>query len=130
MPEELAEQLSRFTPDGSALDRDSLLFAAGRASVRPSRRWPALAGALAAGQVLTLVLLWPRPAPPIGPVVKGPPAVEPAEAPAEPDQLGSLNRRLLQHGADDLAPPTPVDALAPAGPPLHALADAPPPGLD
>ena len=133
MPEELAELLSRFTPDGSALDRDALLFAAGRASVRPGRRWPAVAGALAACQVLTLVLLWPRPAPPsgslAGPTV--PPGVEVATLPdPDPAQLGSLNRRLLQPGGDDLAPPAPVHSLAPAGPPLHALADAPPPGLD
>jgi hypothetical protein len=133
MPEEIAEQLSRFTPDGSALDRDALLFAAGRASVRPGRRWPAVAGMLAACQIVTLVLLWPRPAPPPGPLAAPtvPPGVELAALPdADPAQLGSLNRRLLQPGGDDLAPPAPVDSLAPAGPPLHALADAPPPGLD
>ena len=46
MSEPLAERLSRFTPDGSGLDRDALLFAAGRASARPNRRWVALAAAL------------------------------------------------------------------------------------
>ena len=50
MSEPLAERLSRFTPDGAGLDRDSLLFAAGRASARPSRRWQALAAALAASR--------------------------------------------------------------------------------
>jgi hypothetical protein len=52
----LIRQLSRFTPDGSGLDRDALLFAAGRAAARPSRRWQVLAGALAASQLVTLGL--------------------------------------------------------------------------
>ena len=60
MSEPLAERLSRFTPNVSGLDRDALLFAAGRASVRPSRYWQAFAGVLAASQVMTLVCLWPR----------------------------------------------------------------------
>ncbi len=60
MSEPLAERLSRFTPDAGKLDRDALLFAAGRASARPGRRWMALTGALAASQLLTLLFLWPR----------------------------------------------------------------------
>lgn len=51
MPEPLAERLSRFTPDGGGLDRDALLFAAGRASARPGPArfvWPALTAGLAA----------------------------------------------------------------------------------
>jgi hypothetical protein len=48
MPEEpVVERLSRFTPDAGGLDRDSLLFAAGRASARPNRPWVALAAGLA-----------------------------------------------------------------------------------
>lgn len=134
MPEDLAERLSRFTPDGSGLDRDALLFAAGRASVRPTRRWAAGAGALAACQVLTLVLLWPRPVPPSTP--PGTPASSPTlieraapSPPSDPDELGALTRRVLRSGAEDLAPPAPVEALAPADTPLNASA-APPPGLD
>ena len=60
MSEPFAERLSRFTPDGSGLDRDALLFAAGRASVRHNRRWRVVAGGLAASQLLTLLLLWPH----------------------------------------------------------------------
>ena len=41
------ERLGRFTPDGSGIDRDALLFAAGRASVKPDRRWQSVAGLLA-----------------------------------------------------------------------------------
>src|SRR5258708_51910 len=55
-----AEQLKRFTPDRGGLDRDALLFSAGRAAARPNRRWMALAGALAACQLVSLGLLWSR----------------------------------------------------------------------
>ncbi len=60
MSEPLAERLSRFSPDASGLNRDALLFAAGRASVRTGRYWQAFAGVLAASQLLTLFCLWPR----------------------------------------------------------------------
>ncbi len=56
----LVKRLRGFSPDHAALDRDALLFAAGRAAARPSRRWQALAGALAACQLISLTLLWPR----------------------------------------------------------------------
>jgi hypothetical protein len=58
----LIRRLSRFTPDSAGLDRDALLFAAGRASACPNRRWMALSGALAASQIITLGLfLWAGP---------------------------------------------------------------------
>src|ERR1700722_1998797 len=60
MSEPLAERLKQFTPNGAALDRDALLFHAGRASVRAPGGWKMLAAALAAGQIVTLALLWPR----------------------------------------------------------------------
>ena len=47
MSESFTERLSRFTPDGAGLDRDALLFAAGKASARPNRRWRILCSALA-----------------------------------------------------------------------------------
>ncbi len=56
----LAAQLSRFTPDRGVLDRDALIFAAGRASANKRRRWRVIAGTLAASQLLTLCILWPR----------------------------------------------------------------------
>jgi len=125
MSEELTERLSRFTPAGGALDRDAVVFAAGRASARPSRRWVALAGGLAASQLLTLALLWPRPAAPGGvPVAKSPPAVAPAP-PAEPapqPPAGSLAEWTLgQHAAEaDLPPLRPVADLRPDAQPLRA----------
>jgi hypothetical protein len=56
----LAKQLRQFTPTSGALDRDALIFSAGRASAKKHVGWKALAGALAASQLLTVVLLWPR----------------------------------------------------------------------
>src|SRR5438477_4896996 len=99
MSEPFVERLSRFTPDGAGLDRDALLFAAGRASARPNRRWQALAAALAVGQVLTLALLWPRPpdaapAPPAVAPTPAPAAQPPTAAPEKPQSWAS-SRRLL-----------------------------------
>jgi hypothetical protein len=129
-----AERLSRFTPDGTGLDRDGLLFAAGRASARPNRRWVALAGGLAACQLLTLTLLWPRPTPSVDGVVKLPAPGEVAEPttarPAEASELWVLNRRVLLSEDGDLPPATPAGMLVPGNPPLHAFTASPPAGLE
>jgi hypothetical protein len=134
MPEPLPERLSRFTPDGTALDRDALLFAAGRASVRPSRHWAVLAGLLAASQVVSLVLLWPSPMSPVEPGVgsSSTPEVAASAPPAGSDAAdqAALNRRVLESPDNDLPPPRPVDALVPSDPPLYAFASPPPGGLD
>ena len=66
MSEPFLERLSRFTPDAGSLERDALLFAAGRGSARPNRMWVTLAAMLASTQVLSLVLLWPQPMSRIG----------------------------------------------------------------
>src|SRR6516165_4232079 len=58
MSEPILERLSRFTPDAGRLDRDALMFAAGRASARPNRGWITLAGVLAGTQALMLAVLW------------------------------------------------------------------------
>jgi hypothetical protein len=122
MSEPLAERLSRFTPDGSGLDRDALLFAAGRASARPGRRWKAVAGVLAASQLLTLVFLWPRTPVAVPSVSPTPPvAIEPSSPSAAPADPGSwtMNLRIL-NALDDLPPPTASDSLVPDDPPLRA----------
>ncbi|HBI42220.1 MAG TPA: hypothetical protein DDY78_05090 [Planctomycetales bacterium] len=125
MSEPFAERLSRFTPDRSGLDRDALLFAAGRASVRPGRRWKAMASALAASQLLTLVFLWPHtphqgadaPRSPFAPAL--PVAVEPpSPAPAD-SRSWAMSGRLLNE-LDDLPPPAASDSLVPDDPPLRA----------
>jgi hypothetical protein len=56
----MIERLSRFTPNAAGIDRDALLFAAGRRLARASRLWPALAVLLTVTQTLTLVVLWPH----------------------------------------------------------------------
>ena len=133
MSEPLAERLSRFTPDAAGLDRDALLFAAGRASVRPSRFWGALAGVLAASQLLTLVCLWPRTpsSPPEVPVIalepfrRGPtpaPATEP-----DPSELRALRQRMLDTDLDYTPPPS-DEPMTPPEPPLRGFG-APPSDL-
>ena len=127
MSESLAERLSRFTPDGGGLDRDALLFAAGRASAQPRRCWPALTGVLAASQLLTLLLLWPR-TPPAAPFVAHSPAVA-AESPApsmppDPSSWQALRGRISTLEGE-LPTPAGEDSFVPAEPPLHAFAVPP-----
>ncbi len=66
MSEPFLERLTGFTPDAGRLDRDALLFAAGRSSARPNRGWMTLTCLLAGTQTLTLALLWPHSTPPAG----------------------------------------------------------------
>jgi DNA polymerase-3 subunit gamma/tau len=132
MPEPLEERLSRLTPDATGLDRDALLFAAGRASVRPARRWQAAAGLLAASQLVTLALFWPRPAPPSPmpvpapvaerPVIVKPPEPEP-QPPPDPSELGVLRAYMLSDKGD-LPAPAPIENLVPDPPPLRAFGAA------
>lgn len=127
MSEPLAESLSRFTPDSAGLDRDTLLFAAGRASARPNRRWQVVAGALAACQLLTLMALWPKtPSAPIrSPIV----SVRPSELtgppmPRDPSELGVLSERLLASDGNWIPPAEEGPMIAPE-PPLRALGPRP-----
>ncbi len=121
MSDPLTDRLSRFTPDATALDRDGLLFAAGRASARPNRIWRVLAAILAASQVLSLVLLWPRSIPLAVAPVPAPPAdvVPIGPSPSEP---GSplVGRNLLD--LEKEPPSYSNDNLVPDQPPLGALA--------
>lgn len=127
MSEPLAERLSRFTPEAGGLGRDALLFAAGRASARPNRRWVALAAALTASQVLTFVSLWPpaktpAPAPPAAFALPGPP--DAPTPPRDPSELGALNERLLA-SEGDWPPSADAGPLIDPEPPLR-VSDAPP----
>jgi hypothetical protein len=124
MSEFLAERLSRFTPDSSRLDRDALFFAAGRASARPVRAWAALAGALAASQLLMLVLLWPsRPLPPrlIDPIATKQFTEPPGPVERDPMEMGMLARSMLQQSESDLPREMPVPSLIANDPPLRAF---------
>ena len=79
----MTDRLSRFTPNAPGLDRDAILFAAGRRSARGSWLWKALASLFATTQVVTLLVLWPQPQP-AGTFVGPPPAVAPVAPPAPP----------------------------------------------
>lgn len=58
MSEDVIAKLGAFTP--SAIDRDAILFAAGRASARPSKFWKHAAIVLFLTQLTTLgVMVWP-----------------------------------------------------------------------
>jgi hypothetical protein len=122
MSDPLVERLSRFTPNASGLDRDSLLFQAGRASVRPAHTWKAVAAALALCQLLTLAMLGPRPGPAPTPTARSvrPSAASPPRL-AQAPSVRELNdhpdsSRLLP--SDDLVPD---EAALPA---VSALATA------
>jgi hypothetical protein len=117
MSDALTRLLRRFTPEGAGLDRDALMYEAGRASVPSPARWKALAALLALGQALTLLLVAQpaqRPAPPAE--VRPEPAISPASAP--PAGAWTMWQQQLQ-GEGALAPMT-VDAdLVPDEPPLR-----------
>src|SRR5262245_13822395 len=97
-PDPMTDRLSRFTPTAPGLDRDAILFAAGRRSARGSWLWKALAGLLAATQVLTLLALWPRPQP-AGTSVSPPAMVAPAAEPAPPPPPTSSPGDVLTAGS-------------------------------
>jgi hypothetical protein len=132
MSESFLERLSRLTPDAGRLERDALLFAAGRRSARPNRGWVALATALAGTQALSLALLWLHPALPAGHLSQ-PSASGPA-VPAAPDRataqaadtagLWSVRHNLREAETED---PSPAKAatLVSSEPPLRAF--GPPP---
>ena len=119
------ERLSRFTPDAAGLDRDALLFKAGRASARPNRRWQAICATLMTTQLLTLGLVfWPRSAvvlPERGAMPM--PVVEaPREAPAAP----YWQQRDLAIASDGNLPPPVLDEdPGPSAPPLRAFGALP-----
>jgi hypothetical protein len=125
MSESVTDRLSRFTPDGSGLDRAALLFAAGRASARPNRPWKVLVGALAASQLLTLTLLWPRSVPPAGLSPPSPfvPELADRSAPEPPDASGLLALGQMVYQSEGIWPSATVSGpLVAADRPLHALA--------
>jgi hypothetical protein len=133
MSESFLERLSQFTPDSGALDRDALLFAAGRASARANRGWIGLAALLATTQALALAVLWSQPTPRVGrgfsvATSSAPPAVREhstTQAMASPGVWTirhELRESEIEDGPDDAV------TLMDAGPPLRAFA-APPASL-
>ena len=118
MPGRIEDSLSRFTPSLGDLNRDALLFAAGRASARPDRKWPTLAALLALSQTLTLSLFvsgTPTPPPRVEPVAP-PVFTAPAEsAPPIPQVFRDWRSALDETPYSAPA----VDDLVPDQPPLH-----------
>src|SRR5581483_231977 len=117
----VARTLARFTPTAAGIDRDELLFAAGRASAPGPRWWKRATAALLVTQATTLTA-WLRPAPdrPPAPALAAPAAPEPPPAPAPlpPNSYGAFVRAV---GADGLPPSAPAPGDPPAdGPPLTA----------
>ncbi|HZU35774.1 MAG TPA: hypothetical protein VFA18_07695 [Gemmataceae bacterium] len=126
MHESMIDKLSRFTPNGSGLDRDTLLIAAGRASAPRRRCWATLAGILAAAEVLTLVCLWPRALVPGTPMATAPPAPS-VLVPSRSSFADAANgpfvaERVLTAKDGQLPPPILVEKLIAPDPPLQALA--------
>jgi len=128
-PDPLAERLGRFTPNAGGLDRDALLYAAGRASAHSSWVWPALAGLLGISQVATLTLLLTRPtntpfAPLAAPTTQHEPDMivpNPLGSPEPP--TGELwTARLPEGGLEDLPPTRPVEQLISHDRTLNVLA--------
>jgi hypothetical protein len=121
MSDPLTDRLGRFTPEGAGLDRDAILFAAGRASVRPVRAWKRVSAVLALTQALTLMLLLPWPSPPARPDPV-PSAAErvPPEDSWSPERLPGFPGPRWS-GQQGNAPPTGKDAYVPDEPPLSPL---------
>jgi hypothetical protein len=125
-PDPVTDQLGRFTPSAPGLDRDAIVFAAGRRAARGSWLWKAAAGLLAASHAVTLVVLWPKPSAVPVPV-EPPPAVAPAPEPEAPSPspgpdvwtAGSRPEVLLRS-----EPMTPVE-FVPSDPPLTARSAVP-----
>ena len=129
----LEASLGKLAPCPAALDRDRLLFEAGRASARPGRLWQgaAAAASLTAAALALLLVLRPAPVTVVEPrvvYVHERPAPQPApEDPATPPaevataddeapvpQTEYLRRRqeVLRWGVDMLPPPVPGTALS------------------
>jgi hypothetical protein len=127
---ELERSLAELTPSAAGLDRDRLMYAAGKAAATPRLRyaWPAASGALTALAASLALVLIMRPAPEIRIVhvpvqvvpavpepedIDAPPAAVPEPArPISPFSYWRLQESAVQHGLD--APPDPpVDAAPP-----------------
>ena len=135
MSEPFLERLSRFTPAAGGLNRDELLYAAGRALARPNRGWKALASALAATQALSLVLLLPQARPlPSRPSVAdrsgpaAPPVVENAPPAVDHRGVWSGHDKLVELEAEKR--PSGDLTLIDTGPPLRAFGVAGSPLVD
>jgi hypothetical protein len=122
--------LSRLTPNRGKIDRDALIFAAGRRSAGKNRGWKAMTGILVAGQLLTLAFLGPhpaasRPSNQVRIASDRPEQVERGTTAPLPSEWLQLRESLLA-GERMPAPKESNEALVPDDPPLRAFAVASP----
>jgi hypothetical protein len=126
---DVERRLAACEPSAAGLDADAMLFAAGRASVRPSAArvlWPLLTACLAALVVVLGAWLWferaerlslagrlqqSAPAPAPAPV----PPPEPPTAAEPPTSSVFAGHRALEQGLDAW-PPAPLPDAGPPGP--------------
>jgi hypothetical protein len=122
----MTDRLSRFTPSDPALDRDAILFAAGRRSACGSWLWKAAAGLLAASQAVTLVALWPKPPAPTAAVAPAP-RVAPVPEPVLPPSPPQSDVWTAAAGPDVLeaTPPPSAAQFVQADPPLTVRSGLP-----
>lgn len=124
----LVQKLSRFTPSSSSVDRDAMLFAAGRASAPRTAGWKVLVSALALSQTATLAIwfvgrLFETPQRQTVPGIANYEEISPAfkeapvQLPASVDTYASLWRQLEESG---LPRPEPFADPLPAHPALSA----------
>jgi hypothetical protein len=111
MPEDVITKLGQFTPL-SGLDRDELLFRAGRASAPSARVWKLATGLLATGLLATVAVWVGGPSPePI--VVRVPvdahdtPFAEPATAPSPVGQPGASSYFVMSRSVSEGMLPAP-----------------------
>jgi hypothetical protein len=124
----LLQKLARLTPSSSAIDRDALLFAAGRASAPRTNGWKILVVGLALSQAATLGLWFMTSGVDALEQPAAPPAINqeellpvspesPIRQSVSPQSYASLTRRLERGG---LPMPEPVADPLPPQPALSA----------
>jgi hypothetical protein len=122
-------KLAQFTPDSGRIDRDELLFAAGRASAPKARAWKIAVLVLAICQAAILIV-WtagiqptnPRSNPSVQSIESqnGLPASEPSTN--APDPAGSYVEIVRRWERDALPPPAPIADPNPPDPILSIAA--------
>ena len=117
MPEDVTDKLAKFTPTG--LDRDAVLFAAGKAAGRGWRGWKWVAAVLAVSNTVTAaVFLWSRTppgrdAPPATPAYLAPEVLDQPDSPAPASYLA-----LMRAFDSELKPATNTSGEFAPSPPL------------
>jgi hypothetical protein len=122
-PDPTLARLARFSPAPPALDRDELLFQAGRASARPGRAWKSAVAVLVVAQVTTLALWLGSPSHPAP--VPGPETVRtptPSSAPASDHPLDASSYAALVRWDGDSLPPA-GEAAPAASDPVLSVSD-------